>query len=210
MASAEHKAFETPDETRTFENGKLDVISIGGSEIGRLTLYPGWRWSEHVKPLAGTELCEVPHFQYHVSGRLGVRMADGSELEAGPVSSARTSSTTGSSGIRTTTSSSTTCSRTRATAAHSPAPRTGSSSSTATSPTPRWSKRSWPAATPWSISRQSRTSIARSRTHQHSWAPMSSACRCSWKRSVRSRKRGVRSASPRSPRTRSTARSTSA
>jgi len=84
MASAEHKAFGAADETRTFENGKLDVISIGGSEIGRLTLYPGWRWSEHVKPLAGTELCEVPHFQYHVSGRLGVRMADGSELEAGP------------------------------------------------------------------------------------------------------------------------------
>ena len=45
-------------------------MRIGGSEIGRLTLQPGWRWSEHVKPIAGTELCEAPHFQYHVAGTL--------------------------------------------------------------------------------------------------------------------------------------------
>ncbi|MCW2632623.1 MAG: hypothetical protein JWR88_1585, partial [Pseudonocardia sp.] len=50
---AEQKDFATPDETRTFEAGALDLLQIGGSEIGRLTLQPGWRWSEHVKPIAG-------------------------------------------------------------------------------------------------------------------------------------------------------------
>jgi quercetin dioxygenase-like cupin family protein len=84
MASSEQKAFDKPDETRTFERGQLDLVRIGDGEIGRLTLQPGWRWSDHVKPIAGTEWCEAPHFQYHVAGRLGVRMADGQEFEAGP------------------------------------------------------------------------------------------------------------------------------
>jgi len=84
MTAAEQKAFDAPDETRTFEQGKLDVLKIGGSEIGQLTLQPGWRWSEHVKPIAGTELCEAPHFQYHVRGTLHIAMADGTELEAHP------------------------------------------------------------------------------------------------------------------------------
>jgi hypothetical protein len=84
MAKAEQKDFETPDETRTFERGKVDLVRIGDSEIGRLTLEPGWRWSDHVKPIAGTDLCEAPHFQYHVAGRIRIQMADGTEFEAGP------------------------------------------------------------------------------------------------------------------------------
>ena len=76
---AECKSFETPDETRAFDNGKVQLVRIGGGEIGRLTLQPGWRWSEHVKPLAGTELCEAPHFQYHVQGTLHIVMAVGAE-----------------------------------------------------------------------------------------------------------------------------------
>jgi len=85
----EQKSFDKSDETRSFERGTVDLLSIGDSEIGRLVLQPGWRWSEHVKPIAGTELCEAPHFQYHVSGTLGVRMADGTELvvRAGDVTS---------------------------------------------------------------------------------------------------------------------------
>jgi len=82
--TAEQKNFDAPDETRTFERGALHLITIGGADIGRLTLQPGWRWSEHVKPLAGTELCEAPHFQYHVSGVLHIVMGDGTELEAHP------------------------------------------------------------------------------------------------------------------------------
>ena len=84
MATAEQRTFDNPDETRRFPFGKVDLVQIGGSEIGRLTLEPGWRWSDHVKPIAGTELCEAPHFQFHAAGVLGVRMADGTELEAHP------------------------------------------------------------------------------------------------------------------------------
>ncbi len=82
MASAEQKRFMSPDETRTFERGQLDLLEIGGGQVGRLTLQPGWRWSEHVKPIAQTEYCEAPHFQYHVSGTLRVRMEDGTEFDA--------------------------------------------------------------------------------------------------------------------------------
>jgi hypothetical protein len=81
---AEQKSFHTPDETRTFDYGALDLLQIGGAEIGRLTLQPGWRWSDHVKPLTGTDLCEAPHFQYHVQGTLHVVMADGAEFDARP------------------------------------------------------------------------------------------------------------------------------
>ncbi len=84
MATAECKDLNAPDETRSFELGKLDLINIGGGSVGRLTLQPEWRWSEHVKPLAGTELCEAPHFQYHLSGVLHVVMADGTEFDAHP------------------------------------------------------------------------------------------------------------------------------
>jgi hypothetical protein len=80
----EQKSFEKPDETRSFERGAVDLVTIGGAEIGRLVLQPGWRWSDHVKPIAGTDLCEAPHFQYHVSGTLGVLMADGTELVVRP------------------------------------------------------------------------------------------------------------------------------
>ena len=66
--TAEHKRLATPDETREFERGRLEIVEIGGGSVGRLTLQAGWRWSEHVKPIAGTELCAAPHFQYHVTG----------------------------------------------------------------------------------------------------------------------------------------------
>jgi len=84
MATAEHKDFARPDEVRTFGSGRLELLHIGDSDIGRLVLEPGWRWSEHVKPLAGTQLCEAPHFQYHVAGTLRIQMADGTEFDALP------------------------------------------------------------------------------------------------------------------------------
>jgi quercetin dioxygenase-like cupin family protein len=82
MSAAERKTFDHPDETRTFQKGSLDLVDVAGAQIGRLVLEPGWRWSDHVKPLAGTEWCEAPHFQYHVSGTLRIQMADGTELDA--------------------------------------------------------------------------------------------------------------------------------
>lgn len=84
MASSEQKTFLNPDETRPFEYGQAEILNIGDAAIGRLVLQPGWRWSQHVKPLVGTEWCEAPHFQYHVAGTLHVQMADGTEFDAKP------------------------------------------------------------------------------------------------------------------------------
>ena len=80
----EHKTFAKPDETREFPRGRAEVVKIGGGEVGRLVFQPGWRWSNDVKPIAKTASCEAPHFQYHVSGRLAIRMDDGKEIIAGP------------------------------------------------------------------------------------------------------------------------------
>ena len=80
----EHKTFQSPDERREFPNGAADLVSFGGAQVGRLTFQPGFRWSNDVKPIAGTPSCDAPHFQYHLSGRLGIRMDDGTEFIAGP------------------------------------------------------------------------------------------------------------------------------
>jgi hypothetical protein len=82
--SYEQQDFANPTETREFPHGRVDLVRIGGAEIGRLTLEPGWRWSDDVRPLAGTELCEAPHFQYHLTGTLRIKMIDGEEFDATP------------------------------------------------------------------------------------------------------------------------------
>ena len=82
--TTEHEHFAAPDEIREFPNGKAEILVIGDAEVGRLTFLPGWRWFNDVKPIAGTDSCQAPHFQYHVSGRLAVRMDDGTELIAEP------------------------------------------------------------------------------------------------------------------------------
>ena len=84
MDKTEHKSFAAPDETREFPHGRAEILSVGGGQVGRLIFEPGWRWSADVQPIAGTPSCEAPHFQYHVSGRLAIRMDDGSEFTAGP------------------------------------------------------------------------------------------------------------------------------
>ena len=84
MATSELKKFQNPDEIRTFEKGRVELVNIGGGVVGRLVLEPGWRWSKHVKPIAKTEWCEAPHFQYQVSGQLHIMMANGKEFDTGP------------------------------------------------------------------------------------------------------------------------------
>ncbi len=88
MVRMEGKSLNEPDEVRTFDRGRTEIVSIGGRTVGRATLQPGWRWSQSVKPLTNSNSCEAPHFQYHVSGTLRVRMDDGSErdFKAGDVS----------------------------------------------------------------------------------------------------------------------------
>ncbi len=84
MSSSEHRDFASPDEVRKFGHGQAELVNMGKGTIGRLVLQPGWRWSTDVKPVAGTEWCEAPHFQYHESGTLHIQMSDGTEFEAGP------------------------------------------------------------------------------------------------------------------------------
>lgn len=84
MERTEHRKMGKPDETRTFERGKAEILKVAGGSVGRLTFEPGWRWSTHMKAASGTKSCEAPHFQYHVSGRLHIKMDDGTEFEAGP------------------------------------------------------------------------------------------------------------------------------
>ena len=85
MADLEKKRFETPDETRTFTDGKgkLALLGVGQLQIGRGEFEPGWRWSEHVKPIAGTDSCQAAHTGYVLEGRMAVRMDDGNEVEYG-------------------------------------------------------------------------------------------------------------------------------
>jgi hypothetical protein len=78
------KNLNAPDETRNFPKGKLQVVSFGDITFGRATFEPGWKWSESLKPIAKTESCQVAHTNFHVSGRLRVRMDDGTEEEFGP------------------------------------------------------------------------------------------------------------------------------
>jgi hypothetical protein len=80
----EHLSFDRADEVRDFPHGRAEILKVAGHEVGRLVFQPGWRWSTDVKPIAGTDSCQAPHVQYHVSGRLAIRMDDGTEFVAGP------------------------------------------------------------------------------------------------------------------------------
>jgi hypothetical protein len=85
MAGLEIKNVKSPDETRPFaDKGNAAVVKLGEHPVLFGTFEPGWRWSDHVKPLAGTENCEAPHMLYCLQGRMKVAMADGTEGEVGP------------------------------------------------------------------------------------------------------------------------------
>lgn len=84
IEKAELKHFNKPDEVREFPKGKVELVKIGGASVGKATFQPGWKWSTSVQPLAKTKSCEAPHFQYHVSGTLMVKMDDGTILECKP------------------------------------------------------------------------------------------------------------------------------
>ena len=88
MKKAEVKSFGKADEVREFLKGKVELVNVGGATVGRAVLQPGWRWATSVQPIAKTKSCEAPHFQYHVSGILRVRMDDGTEFDckAGDIS----------------------------------------------------------------------------------------------------------------------------
>lgn len=81
MAGISRKSFANPDETRTPDKTRLDVVSLGRTKVARMTLEPGWRWSKCIKPVAGTEMCQARHVGTIVSGGLHVQHSDGGELD---------------------------------------------------------------------------------------------------------------------------------
>jgi quercetin dioxygenase-like cupin family protein len=85
MAGVQKKSLDTtPDETRDFIKGEMQTATIRDFKVARLLLQPGWKWSEHVRPIAQTDSCQVRHTGYVISGQLKVVMDDRSETELGP------------------------------------------------------------------------------------------------------------------------------
>lgn len=85
MTEPQVKRFDAPDETRPFHaHGHLDLVNLSSGAVGLGTFEAGWRWSSDVKPLAGTDSCQVSHIGYVLSGRMGVTMDNGTEIEIGP------------------------------------------------------------------------------------------------------------------------------
>lgn len=80
----EVKNLSKADEVRTPPKTKVEVVKVGDSTIMRATFEPGWKWSECVKPIVGTESCQAHHVNYVLSGRMKVKMNDGTEMEIGP------------------------------------------------------------------------------------------------------------------------------
>src|SRR3974390_1860475 len=78
----ERKRFDKPDETRPFKDGKgkVEVVTVGDHTVGRGIFEPGWRWSDHVKPIAGTPSCQAAHTGYVVEGRMAGKMTGGRRL----------------------------------------------------------------------------------------------------------------------------------
>ena len=85
MSKAEAKRFDVPDEVRPFTgHGHVDLVHLSTGDVGLATFEPGWKWSNDVKPIAGTENCQVGHVGYCLSGRMSVRMEDGTVIELTP------------------------------------------------------------------------------------------------------------------------------
>jgi hypothetical protein len=84
MGGVNSRAFDSPDETRTPAKTRVDVVRLEGATAARMTFEPGWKWSECVKPVAGTDTCQARHVGVVHAGRLHVVHDDGSELDLGP------------------------------------------------------------------------------------------------------------------------------
>ena len=84
MAKMERKSFDKPEETRSVNKGKIEVVKLGDVTAMRVRFEPGWKWSTCVKPVVKTESCQVSHLMHVVSGRMEVRMDDGNTTQFGP------------------------------------------------------------------------------------------------------------------------------
>jgi class 3 adenylate cyclase len=84
MPGIDVRTFRNPDESRVFEKGRVDIVTLGDVTIARTIAEPGWRWSQHIRPVAGTTSCQLHHLGFVVRGRIRVQMDDGTAQEMGP------------------------------------------------------------------------------------------------------------------------------
>jgi hypothetical protein len=84
MANLTVKSFDSPDETRSPDKTKVEIVELGGAKAARMTFQPGWRWSECIKPVVGGDSCQVRHVGMASAGRLHIVHGDGTEQDAGP------------------------------------------------------------------------------------------------------------------------------
>lgn len=84
MVRPQHRRLESPSEVRQFPFGHVEIYEIGDAIVGKQVFEPGWRWSEHVGPIAGTPLCEYHHMGYSMQGTAHIALDDGSAYEIGP------------------------------------------------------------------------------------------------------------------------------
>lgn len=84
MATVASRNMDQPDETRTPPMTIVDVVNLEGVEVGRFTFEPGWKWSDCIKPVVGTDSCQAEHLGYVVSGQLRVAHNDGTEVDLVP------------------------------------------------------------------------------------------------------------------------------
>jgi quercetin dioxygenase-like cupin family protein len=84
MAGLESRSLDSPDEVRTPERTTIDLVRLADADVSRVTFQPGWRWSDHVRPVAGTDRCQAAHLGVCLSGRIQVEHDDGSSIEIGP------------------------------------------------------------------------------------------------------------------------------
>ncbi len=84
MAAIQRKNLDQPDDVRAFPKLVVHLVQVGSLAVGRGVVEPGWRWSTHVRPYAGTASCQVHHVQMLLSGRFRVEMDDGETMELVP------------------------------------------------------------------------------------------------------------------------------
>jgi hypothetical protein len=84
ISKLEVRSHDQADEVRTPSRTRVEVVRLAGATLGRFNLEPGWRWSECIKPIAGTPTCQATHVGYCVSGSIAVKMEDGSQKTIGP------------------------------------------------------------------------------------------------------------------------------
>jgi hypothetical protein len=85
MSASATLSIDEPQESRPFKaHGHMDVVTLADFTLGRGVFEPGWRWSDDVKPIAGTDSCQTRHTGFCLSGQMTVQFEDGSELNVGP------------------------------------------------------------------------------------------------------------------------------